>query len=357
MRRTPRKDNTSFTRLKKETVPGRILVIRLHAVGDTALTLPACAHLRKIYPSAEIDLLTVKYIKGLARAFNIFDNVYFPKSGFDITEPDYGNFSKKLLRLKSAFGSGLRLRKRKYDAVIDLQNNKYSRLIRKLIAAECFSEFDRYEAKPHSERVIDAFTRAGFDGIQNDFSSNISPTDIEKGKKILINNDWDGIRKIVLLNPAGLYETRMWGDKNYIELGMKLVSAGYMLLLSGTEKMKGKAIEFKEQFGSNLIDVTGKTSLEEIPGILFHISGIVSDDSGLFHICWAMGKPGVLLLGATRSDWTCQPGAHTICLNSSDLECGNCMKEICKWGDTRCLKRYEANDVYNKLIQLMDKFN
>ena len=88
----------------------------------------------------------------------------------------------------------------------------------------------------------------------------------------------------------------MWGDENYLALGKLLVKAGYIILLSGTEKMISKAAEFKNQFGSNLIDVTGKTALEEMPGILLHTSGIVSDDSGLFHITWAMGKPGVLLL-------------------------------------------------------------
>ncbi|MEO8512933.1 MAG: glycosyltransferase family 9 protein [Ignavibacteria bacterium] len=357
MKKTPEKDVTSFAKLKVGLSPEKILVIRLHAVGDAALTMPACSSLRKRFPAAEIDFLTIKNIKGLISAFNIFDCVYFPESGFDFIETGYESLSQKFLRFKSVFKIGLVLRKKKYDAVIDLQNNRYSRIIRKLTGAKCFSEFDRYEAKPHSERVLDAFSLAGFKGVQNDFNLNISAGAIQKGEKILNDNGWVLDKKLIMLNPAGLYETRMWGDENYQQLGMLLIKAGYMLLLAGTEKMKKKAAEYKDQFGNNLIDITGKTALEDIPGILFHTSGIVSDDSGLFHISWAMGKPGVLLLGATRADWTCQPGLHTICLNSSDLECGNCMKEICKWGDTRCLKRYEPRDVYSKLMELMTRKN
>ena len=343
--------------MKKTSRRRKILIIRLHAVGDAALTLPACRKLKLNYPEYELHYLTTENIKGLVASFGIFDSVFEIGKGFEIYESGYSSIKKKINRLISSFKTGLKLKKNNYDTIIDLQNNKYSRVVRRISGVKNYSEFDRYSAKPHSIRVIDTMKQAGFKDINNDFNLNISDSLKFKGKKILKDNGWDGNKKIVLLNPAGMYETRMWGDENYLELGGLLVRAGYMLLLAGTDKMKNKVARFKDQFGSDIIDLTGITRLEEIPGILFHTNGIVSDDSGLFHITWAMGKPGVLLLGATRADWTCQPGGHTVCLNSGDLECGNCMKEICKWGDTRCLKRYKSAEVFNKLIELMNRVN
>lgn len=342
--------------MKRSAPAQKILIIRLHAVGDTAITIPACNFIRKNYPGCELHFLTTAPPSGFVDSFGIFNKVVEIGRGFDIPKSGYNSFSKRFSRLVSSFKTGLKLRKNNYDVVIDLQNNKFSRMIRKITSAKKYSEFECYEEKSHSKRVIDTFDRAGFKNVKNDFSLTLGGGQVGEGKNILINNGWDGKQKIILVNPAGLYETRRWGLENYLKLSELFISNGnsYVILISGTEKIKNISAELKTSLGKNLIDIAGITTLREIPGILSHISGVVSDDSGLYHIAWAMGIPGVMLLGSTKSHWTCQPGEHNVCLNSSDLECGNCMKEICKWGDTRCLKRYEPEYVYKRLIEVMN---
>ncbi|MCC6865211.1 MAG: glycosyltransferase family 9 protein [Ignavibacteria bacterium] len=331
----------------------KILVIRLHAAGDTALSFPACISFKKNYPDAEIDLLTLKNYSTLADAFNIFNNIYFPEGNFDYKHTSYRGYSGKLSRYKSIFKISAVLRRMKYDKIIDLQNNRYSRLVRKITGVKDFSEFDNYAPKPHSIRVLETFDRAGFKEVLNLCKPQLSFDTLHKGETILKKNGWDGIRKIILINPAGLYETRRWGDENYFALAQKLIDEGFIILLAGTNDIKEKANEYSRRFNKNLINLVGKTSLYEITGVISCISGAVSDDSGLFHITWALGKPGILLLGATRSDWTCQPGNHTLCFNSSDLECGNCMKPDCKYGDIRCLNRFTPEFVLEKLLSLL----
>lgn len=333
----------------------KILIIRLHAIGDTVITIPACNFIKKNYPGCELHFLTTALPAGLVDSFGILSSVIEIGRGFEIPESGFNSFSKKFSRLVSSFKTGLRLRKNRYDIVIDLQNNKFSRMIRKLISAKRYSEFENFEEKSHSNRVIDTFNRAGFKNIKNDFTFALRKEQINEGKNILLNNGWDGKQKIVLVNPAGLYETRRWGLENYLKLSEILIRNNYTLLISGTKKIKNISGELKTLLGNNLIDIAGVTKPREIPGILSHISGSVSDDSGLYHTAWAMGIPGVLLLGSTNSKWTCQPGEHSVCLNSSDLDCGNCKKEVCKWGDTRCLKRYNAEFVFEKLREIINK--
>lgn len=353
MNTLPEKDNAAYVKWNDSKGPEKILVIRLHAIGDAALTLPACNSLRKNYPAAQIDFLTTGNAQGLIAAFSMFDHLYVLKDGFELSRHRYDSSSAKLARLTAASRMGIELRKIGYDVIVDLQNNKYSRIIRKLSGAVFYSEFDKYEPKAHSLRTIETFHRAGFVNIENKFSPKVFENIASGGKKMLMDNGWDGKKKIILLNPAGAYETRMWGDGNYIAIGGKVIADGQMLLVLGTEKIKNPAETLKKEYKEKLIDLTGKTALAEVPGVVSHISGIVSDDSGLYHISWAMGKPGILLLGATRSDWTCQGGSHTVCLNSSDMECGNCMLEKCKWEEVRCLKRYSAETVYELLKKVM----
>ena len=64
----------------------------------------------------------------------------------------------------------MKLKKNNYDTIIDLQNNKYSRMVRRISGVKSYSEFDRYSAKPHSIRVIDTMKQAGFNDINNDFN-------------------------------------------------------------------------------------------------------------------------------------------------------------------------------------------
>jgi ADP-heptose:LPS heptosyltransferase len=110
----------------------------------------------------------------------------------------------------------------------------------------------------------------------------------------------------------------------------------------------------KSALGENLIDHTGKTTLQEALGVLANCSLVISEDSGLVHMAWALGVPLVLMLGSTRSDWTCHTTGKIICLNSSDLECGNCMQPQCKYGDVHCLTRYTPEFIYRKSLTLLN---
>jgi heptosyltransferase II len=40
-------------------------------------------------------------------------------------------------------------------------------------------------------------------------------------------------------------------------------------------------------------------------------------------------------------------------LSSSDLPCGNCMLEFCKYKDVHCLTRYSPEFVFEKAMQLL----
>ncbi len=73
------------------------------------------------------------------------------------------------------------------------------------------------------------------------------------------------------------------------------------------------------------------------------------------HMAWVCGIPTLALFGSTRSDWSAPQGEHSLCLNSSDLECGNCLLEVCKYGDVHCLSRYTPEFVFEKSIGLLQR--
>ena len=123
---------------KKKRSPKRILAIRLQAMGDVVITLPYLQDLRNSLPaSVQIDLLTRCETDPIPKNLVLFNNV------FSIA-------GKRSLNKQLFFALLLipRLLLRRYDIVIDLQNNSLSRLIRKTLMPSSWSEFDRTSPIP-----------------------------------------------------------------------------------------------------------------------------------------------------------------------------------------------------------------
>jgi heptosyltransferase-2 len=347
-------DKISFSQWKGTSSAEKILTIRFHATGDIALTLPACNSLRKLMPYSRIDYLTDDTAKEMLNSFSLFDSVYTLPGLFKRESSGKPKPTNKIKRIYRAFKLSKKLRKLKYDMVIDLQNNRLSRLIRKIISPNSWSEFDRYEPKPAGTRVIETFHRAGFKDLEASYDLPVKLEVLQRAEKLLLENGWDKRKQLIVLNPAGLWKTRNWTIENHVELArLFLKEEPAQILLLGTQRMEEKASHISSELGENVINLVKKTKIDEVFGILNYVSLMVSEDSGLMHSGWVSGVPTVALLGSSRSDWTMPLGTHSRCLNSSDLPCGNCMKPECIYGDVHCLTRYSAETVYNLCIELL----
>jgi ADP-heptose:LPS heptosyltransferase len=296
-------------------------------------------------PDAQIDFLTSTELHGFAKAPGIFNNVY------SILHPRGGGLIAKLKLKRDILKSARALKKNSYDTVIDLQNNRNSKIILSILKPAKLSEFDKYSPKAHSTRVLETIQKAEFENAGQEFIGLNSELK-QRAEEILAANGWDKTKKLVVLNPAGLWITRNWPLENYAALA-KLYAGDVMFLIMGDERINTKAKILKASLGEKLIDLSGKTTLAEAFAVLSKCSLVISEDSGLAHMAWALGVPLVLMLGATRSDWTCHTSGRIVCLNSSDLECGNCMSEICKYGDVHCLTRYTPELIYEKSQSLL----
>lgn len=56
--------------------PGRILAVRLQALGDTVGTLPYLQALRSLLPRATLDFLTREEVADIPKSVGLFDQVF-----------------------------------------------------------------------------------------------------------------------------------------------------------------------------------------------------------------------------------------------------------------------------------------
>jgi lipopolysaccharide heptosyltransferase II len=330
---------------ERKGLPKKILAIRLQAMGDVTITLPYLQHLRySLPPATELDLLTRKECEDIPRNIFLFDKVISIGGG--------RNFKKQLLH---TFFLLPKLLLQQYDVVIDLQNNEFSELVRKIIHPVAWSTFDRFSSKVAGERTrltIEAIG-LGKNEINSDFyfRKHLDPAGMLK------NNGWDGTSELVVLNPAAAFPTRNWPLENYVsfaELWLNEFPDTQFLVL-GTSLISSKAEYLKEKLSECMISLINQTTPSQAFAVLQQVKFVLSEDSGLMHMAWVSGIPTLALFGSTRSDWTKPLGEHSSFLDSSDLPCGNCMQETCRFGDVHCLTRYSPEFVFEKAYDLIEK--
>ena len=329
----------------KKQKPKRILAIRLQAMGDVVVTLPYLLHLRNMLgPSTRLDFLTREETRAIPESIELFDNIYIIGGA--------RNFKKQLIK---TFFLLPKLFVNRYDIIIDLQNNRIGKIVRKVLLPEAWSAYDRFSPISGAERY--RLTIEAAYPFRNKAANNFILKHPSAGLQKLIENNWREENALVVLNPAGAFETRNWNIDNYATFAKLWLNKfpETQFIIMGLPLLAGKAALLKKQLGDNLINLVDKTTSAEAFAILQRVKLVLSEDSGLMHMAWISGIPTLTLFGSTRSDWSRPLGEHTLLLDSSDLSCGNCMEATCKFGDVHCLTRYSAEHVFHHALTLIEK--
>jgi heptosyltransferase II len=327
----------------KTTKPQRILAIRFQALGDLMITLPYLQSLKEQIPDAHIHLLTRREVREIPKNLVLFKKVISIAGGRNA---------------KIQFGLSLLLIPylwlQNYDVVIDLQNHRISRIIRKLLFARVWSEFDRSSKILAGQRA-----QLTIDALQIVPTTIATSLQLKKNSDVegkLRSNGWDGKKKLIVLNPAGAFTNRNWSIESYIlfsQLWIKRHPSSQFLIL-GLNSLKTKADYLKKILSHNLIDFTGSTSILEAFVMVKLSALMLTEDSGLMHMAWIQGVPTLALFGSSPSYWSAPMGGWSRCLNSADLPCGDCFANECKFGDVHCLTRFTPQRVIDEAESLLD---
>lgn len=316
-------------------------------MGDLVITLPYLQDLRNKLPAdIQIDLLTRNEVDSIPKNLKLFDKIY--------SIGGERNFKKQFIY--TCFLLPI-LCLRRYDIVLDLQDNLLSKMARKSIMPKAWSIFEKFSPISAGEKNRIAIENIGL--VKINLAHNFVFKQNLGIEKILKENGWNEKCDLVVINPAGAFETRNWSLENYVAF-MKLFLKPFpssQFLIIGVELIKPKADYFKKIFQEKLINLVNKTTPAQAFAIIQKVKFVLSEDSGLMHMAWVSDIPTLVFFGSTRSDWSRPLGQHSLLLDSSDLPCGNCLLEFCKYGDVHCLTRYSPEFVFEKALQLLKPDN
>ncbi|MES2862509.1 MAG: glycosyltransferase family 9 protein [Bacteroidota bacterium] len=279
-----------------------ILVIRLSAMGDVAMTVPVLKAFSLQYPNVKMTVVSRPFFKPF---FDDIENVTF--FAIDLKERHKG--FPGLLRLFSD------LRKLNIDAVADLHNVLRSKVVRTLFALAgkkvAATDKGRQDKKELTKLAIKTIspTKSMFARHGETFEKLGFPLSLEKpkfpekanlseeiititGKK---EGNWIGIA------PFAQYESKVYPldlMQDVIDELAKNMSNKIFLFGGGNEEIK-KLKQLKNTY-ENVLVLAGKTNLKEELAVISNLNIMLSMDSGNAHIAAMLGVKVITLWGATH---------------------------------------------------------
>ncbi|RXJ52464.1 glycosyltransferase family 9 protein [Gelidibacter gilvus] len=274
-------------------LPKHILVIRLSAMGDVAMTIPVLRAFTEQYPEVKLTVLTREFFTPFFRDLKNV-SVYAP----DLKGKHEGFFG--LLELSKE------LRILGIDAVADLHNVLRSKILKIFLLDLKIIQVDKgrtekkalvngkvfEQLKTTHQRYRDVFEKLGFPIKDSD---PIFPERAELNSKTLElvgkgTKNWIGIA------PFAAYKSKMY-PLELMEEVINELSKNYKILLFGGE---AEAEYLSSLENDQIISIAGKLSLDEELDLISNLDVMLSMDSGNAHMAAMLGVKVVTLWGVTH---------------------------------------------------------
>ena len=278
--------------------PKHILVIRLSAMGDVAMSVPVIRAFVEQNPKVKITVLTRPFF---APFFADIKN----------TSVFTAHFNAEHKGVNGLYKLSKQLKKLNIDAVADLHNVLRTRILKMFLVSKPFIQIDKGRAekkalvtgkefkqlKTTHQRYADVFKKLGFKvSIKNP----IFP-EREKLNDSITNLFQNSTKKLIGIAPFAQYQSKEYP----LELMEKVISElsksnKYTILLFGGGKKEIKILEGIEEQYENVINVAGKLSFKDELKLISNLKLMVSMDSGNAHIAAMYGIQVITVWGVTH---------------------------------------------------------
>ncbi len=334
-----------------------ILVIKISSLGDVILATPSLKALKEKFPRAKIYCVVGKDSRAVLQRCPYLDDLIV----FDPKEKDKGwggllKFSRKL-------------RKYKFDLVVDFQNNRTSHWMSFLVfPVDSYGydngkwgfllsqriKDDQRNLPPvaHQFRILHGLGIPYRPDCRLEFWLNAQD---EKRTQALMESEWVAKnQKVIGINLSASKEwiTKNWPLKYMAELCDQLAQKGLRVILTGMEKDRDTAHELSMMTKAKPASFVGKTDVLELAVLIRRCAVYVTPDSAPLHIAAAVKTPFVALFGPTDARRHMPPAGRCTVLQK-DLKCSPCYSTYCKVATHACMREITPSQVLHEIEKLM----
>ena len=314
--------------------PSSVLVVAPNWLGDAVMALPAIADIRRRFASARVIIAARPSVAALFEMVPGIDSVIGPVGAGLQPRPDIG------ILLPNSFGSAWRLRRTGIR-----ERWGYGHECRSILLTRAIP---RPRVSMHQGRYYQHLVASlGIPTGPLEPAVEVSGAARERARQLLTESGWDGRQPLVTLAPGAAYGTaKQWLPRHFATtIGALARDQGCREVLVGSaadaEAIRTIATDTAAA-GARAIDLGGRTTLQELAGVIALSDACVTNDSGAMHLAGAIGTPVVALFGPTRDAETApltRPGGRADVL-FNPVSCRPCMLRECPI-DHRCMRDLE----------------
>nr|WP_290855278.1 glycosyltransferase family 9 protein [Flaviramulus sp.] len=277
--------------------PKHILVIRLSAMGDVAMSVPVVRALTQQYPDIKITILTRTKFTSF---FRNLDNVtVFPAYLEEKHKGIYGLY-KLARQLNKA---------NQFYAIADLHNVLRSKILKKFIRGKRFVTIDK--GRKEKRQLISGKIFEPLKSTHNGYAEVFEPlgyrtilTNPTFPKKAQLNKKLQNLigqdsKKLIGIAPFAAHEGKMY-PLDLMTIVIEHLSKKNKVILFGGGKNEIEFLSGLENKYDNVINAAGRLSLDEEMDLISNLNVMLSMDSGNAHIAAMLGIKVITIWGVTH---------------------------------------------------------
>lgn len=327
----------------------RFLIILLGALGDVVRGLAVANALKSADPTCKITWLVEPASSGVVALHRGVDEVIV---------------FKRKEGLRGFLSLVKDLRARTFDITLDMQRHLKSGFFSWLSRSPRRIGFHPDDTKEGNWLFNTQFIEARGDGASKiehyvSFLKALgfpAPTTVDAGLSHItldsIGQEWSATlsRPYVGIILGSSRYSKDWPEEGYQGLLERCQVAGIetAVLLGDRSKAEMSARLEKVSSPVKVVNAVGKTSLEELVGIIHGAQVCVGPDSGPGHIAGALGVPHVTLFGPTPAARNAPRGSEALSIVSA-IGCAPCRRRVCPGLDKLCMRLISPDAVLEQL--------
>ncbi|WP_234735644.1 glycosyltransferase family 9 protein [Tellurirhabdus bombi] len=300
--------------------PSRFLIIQTAFIGDVILATALIEQLHAAFPTAIIDFMLRKGNESLLKDHPIVNEVLV--------------WNKKQAKYGSLFDLLKKVRRRKYDVVINLQRFGATGLFTALSKAKKTAGFDKNPFSRFYTHTAEHRLETGVHEIDRNAGVIRWLTDSKSKRPKLYPAaaDYDLVRPYqkqpyICLAPTSVWFTKQYPREKWVDLLLNLPS-GYVVYLLGAPSDAAACDWIIEQAGSaaEMHSLAGKLSLLASAALMQGAVMNYVNDSAPMHLASAMNAPTTAIFCSTEPEFGFGPLAeqsHVVEIQEK-LECRPC---------------------------------
>jgi heptosyltransferase-2 len=331
----------------------KILVRATNWVGDAIMALPALRAVRRRFSDADIAIVARPYVGDIYRDQGICDQLipYDPKGlhgGFSgrerlAAELRAQKFDTALL-LQNAFDAAWLAWRAKIPERIGYARDGRSFLLTKAVPLPRAGEIPAHEKFYYLELIrragwMDSVTDESFIGLR-------VPEEKRKSAGEFLHKSGvrQGAVRVAIGAGASYGSAKCWPPSRFAEVANRLQSeVDAEVILFGTAAEASVSTAISAGMRRPPIDLTGKTTIADLPALLSHCHLFIGNDSGAMHVAAAVGLSIVAVFGPTDPEGT-SPVTPRCSIVQQKPYCSPCFLRHCPT-DHRCMTAITADAV------------